>query len=113
MPYICNLFHHFTLQLGKMYFTFLSLHCLVLSSFPTLRPGNTATLTAVGFLAISTSCCNDSGDPGLAASCRLKVNQKVSWCLIAHVFHEIFSVLLLDTTSRCLLLEFSMESFLL
>lgn len=48
--------------------TFLSLEYLRLSSFATARPDKAVAL-AEGFLAISTSCCNDSGDPGLAASC--------------------------------------------
>lgn len=49
--------------------TFLSLGVLAVSSLPTAKGDKFAALA--GFLAISISCCNDSGDPGLAASWKL------------------------------------------
>lgn len=51
--------------------TFLSFNCLALSSFPTFTLDRAATLPA-GFFTISTSCCNDSGDPGFWATCKLE-----------------------------------------
>lgn len=50
--------------------TFLSLDCLALSSFAVVAPDEALALAA-GFLTISISCCNDSGDPGFAASCKV------------------------------------------
>lgn len=56
--------------------TFLSLDCRALSSFATVPPDEAFALAA-GFLTISISCCNDSGDPGFAASCKVhKVSHK-------------------------------------
>lgn len=52
--------------------TFLSFNCLALSSFPTFTLDRAATLPA-GFFTISTSCCNDSGDPGFWATCKLEL----------------------------------------
>lgn len=52
--------------------TFLSLDCLALSSFAVVAPDEALALAlAAGFLTISISCCNDSGDPGFAASCKV------------------------------------------
>lgn len=50
--------------------TFLSLDCLALSSFAVVAPDEALALAA-GFLTISISCCNGSGDPGFAASCKV------------------------------------------
>ena len=54
--------------------TFFSLACLVLSSFPT-ETAEKAEGFAEGFLATSTNCCNDSGEPGLAASYMYELDQ--------------------------------------
>lgn len=52
--------------------TFFFIECVALSSFPTLITDRAATLAA-GFFTTSTSCCNDSGDPGFAATYKLEL----------------------------------------